>query len=321
MKKRAIITYILAFALLLSACVYRIPQETEGGSDPALQGTSAPTTQGIESTPTHSDTSTSPSHEHEATQPTYYYTDWVDVTEPTFTEDEIIYTDNGIIAGPFTFEYVDDSWAFVYGKPAIELKGLNLVYCQINAEKMVIPSEVCGIPVVAIAYHHPQGPALDLPIFSNENVALKTLYITDSILHIDDGAFYGCEELEGVRLSHRLTFMGATDSDYGEPMFKDTSITFLEVPEGVTTLKYYTFERSNIEYLVLPSTLTGMSQNCMTDCPLRSIYLRASKDHYKESFLEEISKQTDATLYFYSEMEPTEEGNFWHYVDGQPVIW
>ena len=26
-------------------------------------------------------------------------------------------------------------------------------------------------------------------------------------------------------------------------------------------------------------------------------------------------------VYFYSEIEPTESGNYWHYVDGEPTIW
>ena len=28
-----------------------------------------------------------------------------------------------------------------------------------------------------------------------------------------------------------------------------------------------------------------------------------------------------ATRYYYSEAEPTVEGNFWHYVDGVPTVW
>jgi len=30
---------------------------------------------------------------------------------------------------------------------------------------------------------------------------------------------------------------------------------------------------------------------------------------------------TSATRYFYSEEEPTESGNYWHYVDGVPTVW
>ena len=311
MKKQAIIAYILAFALLLSACMYQIPQETSGSSDPALRES--------EGIPSESN-ATLPEEESASTQPTYYYTNWADITEPTFTEDEIIYTDNGIIAGPFTFEYVDDSWTFFYDEPATELKGLNLVYCQVDAEQMVIPSEVCGIPVVAIAYHHPWEAPLDQPIFFNGDVELKTLYITDSVLYIDDGAFYGCTKLEEVRLSHRITFLGAYDSDYGEDMFAYTSIKSIEIPEGVRILGHYTFDGAGVEQLVLPSTLTAVYISSFGGS-LKDIYLRATAAHYPADLLEEIDEQTDATLYFYSETEPTEEGNFWHYVEGKPVIW
>lgn len=30
---------------------------------------------------------------------------------------------------------------------------------------------------------------------------------------------------------------------------------------------------------------------------------------------------TSATKYFYSETEPTDDGNYWRYVDGVPTVW
>jgi hypothetical protein len=30
---------------------------------------------------------------------------------------------------------------------------------------------------------------------------------------------------------------------------------------------------------------------------------------------------TSATRYYYSESEPTTEGNWWHYVDDVPTVW
>ena len=62
MKKKVFVTYLLACALLFSACVYRQPQGTQDTDD-----TSAPTTQGTESTPSSSYTSPS-SNETEPTQ-------------------------------------------------------------------------------------------------------------------------------------------------------------------------------------------------------------------------------------------------------------
>ena len=292
---------IIALALLLSACL-------------------GPFTPGGESTPPHSDASTSPLLENESTQPTYYYGDWSYIEEPIYTEDDVVFTENGIIAGPFTFVYIDDTFTFFLTGPSTTLNGLNLVSCDTDATEVVIPSAVCNIPVVAVGYHSPYGPALEEYVFTN-STSLKVLYIPDSVLYIDDAAFSGCNNLTDVRLSYSIEYLGAYGSDYGEVMFGDTEVKFLEVPEGVSLLGYYTFRDSDIEYLILPSTLTGLFQDSMTNCPLRNIYFRATEEHYPESLLEEIDEQTDATLYFYSETEPTEEGNFWHYVDGKPVIW
>ena len=307
MKKRAIISYLLALTLLLSSCGY-VPQEnTEGSSDPALQESeiTQPTTQIFHPQPTHN---------------------WElsDVSEPTFTEEDITYTENGIIAGPFTFEYIDEYYNNYHldfsSDELIHLQGLNLVSCEVNTSEVVIPSEVCGMPVVAIAYGYIYQELFDRPHFI-QNTPLRALYIPDTVLYIALGALHGCTALSEIRLSGSIGHLGTYDSDACEEFLDGTSVVFLEVPEGVTDLGYYSLSYSNVEYLVLPSTLTDIWTNSISDCPLKVIYLRAARENYSESLLEEIDEQTDATLYFYSENEPSEEGNFWRYVEGKPVIW
>lgn len=53
-------------------------------------------------------------------------------------------------------------------------------------------------------------------------------------------------------------------------------------------------------------------------------YVHTNMDN-KRIALQKLNKKNNvlnaATKYFYSESEPTEEGNFWHYVDGEPTIW
>ena len=301
MKKKTIIACILVLSTLLFGCVYQIPEEPE-------------------STPPHSDTSPSAVDKNEATQPTYYYDEWPDIEEPVYTEDDVVFTENGIIAGPFTFEYIDDTFTFDFDVPTTRLNGLNLVSCETNSELLVIPSAVCNTPVVAVGYHSRYEAEPDQPVFKN-CTALRAVYISDAVLYIDDAAFVGCTKLTDVRLSHSINYLGAYGSDYGEAMFGDTEVKFLEVPEGVSHLGFYTFMASDIEYLVLPSSLTRIYTLCLDSCPLKEIYLRAPEEQYKESLLNKIAELTEATLYFYSETEPTEGGNFWHYVDGKPVIW
>lgn len=42
---------------------------------------------------------------------------------------------------------------------------------------------------------------------------------------------------------------------------------------------------------------------------------------YGKNFLGHTSHLTNATRYYYSESQPVESGKYWHYVDGEIVIW
>ena len=58
---------------------------------------------------------------------------------------------------------------------------------------------------------------------------------------------------------------------------------------------------------------------------LDTFYFEGTEDEFKEIEIDR-SKATEKwesnlKIYYYSETEPTEEGNFWHYVDGLPVKW
>ena len=298
MKRLSIMLLLLAFALLLAACMYQAPQGTEGGSDPALQ-----------------DQNTQPTDETEPPQPTYYYRDWTGIEEPIYTEDDVIFTENGIIAGPFTFEYIDTSiWFMAFDEP-LSLYGLDLVSCEVDMTQVVIPSVVCNIPVVSIGYGNSQETLF------HQNVPLEALYITDSVVYISYNAFCGCSELTDVRLSSGTKFLGAGGTDGGEPLLADTSVKVLNVPEGVTTIGFYTFGGSDVECLILPSTLTEFYTPAISNCPLKQVFFRGTEEACPQGLLNQVETETSATIYFYSETEPTEEGNFWHYVDGKPVIW
>ena len=50
--------------------------------------------------------------------------------------------------------------------------------------------------------------------------------------------------------------------------------------------------------------------------------LRAGEE-WEEIFINGAYNQnlTGARRYYYSDSEPTEEGNYWHYVDGEIVVW
>jgi hypothetical protein len=50
-------------------------------------------------------------------------------------------------------------------------------------------------------------------------------------------------------------------------------------------------------------------------------YKGTAKDWNKISVDNNNDNLTSATRYYYSETKPTTSGNYWHYVDGEVVVW
>ena len=130
-------------------------------------------------------------------------------------------------------------------------------------------------------------------------------------------SFHGCENLTELTLPSSMEKLGLFGSDGNESSFYGTSITFLEIPEGVTYLGWYLFEGAPLESIILPSTLEETGDRAFNCEALKAVYFRGTEEQFIESLYDEIA----ATIYFLSETQPTQEGNYWHYVDGKPVIW
>ena len=300
MKKRAIVIYFLAFALLLSACVYRIPDNTQGSSDPALQGSSALTKES-DSTSHNSDTST-PSQS--ATIPDSTIDTTLDGPDNVGCYFGGYYTE-----GPYEYRYVK------FEHCGTMVVGMALISCDDSVEFAVIPSEVCGIPVVAIDHCSSYSPPFA------ENSALKSIVIPDTVVYMSNNVFENCNLLTDITLSNSIIALGDdSPGSYGTNwLLKGTAVTFLEVPEGIKRIRANVFADSLLESIVLPSTLETIAQ-CFDNCPLKKVFYRGTAEQCPQTLLDQVAT-TEATIYYLSETEPTEEGNFWHYVDGKPVIW
>ena len=70
-----------------------------------------------------------------------------------------------------------------------------------------------------------------------------------------------------------------------------------------------------------------MEENGLTLGNVERLYLDCAMFYYgarsEETVWEEIEAwEENLTVYFYSEVQPTGVGNFWHYdADGNPVVW
>ena len=51
------------------------------------------------------------------------------------------------------------------------------------------------------------------------------------------------------------------------------------------------------------------------------IYYCGSYDEWNNIEISDNSGIEEEIIYYYSETEPAEEGNYWHYVDEVPTVW
>ena len=158
--------------------------------------------------------------------------------------------------------------------------------------------------------------------------SLKEIYIPDSVTSV--GVFESCISLTQVRLSGGVSEYSSEDD---EPLFQNTAVTFVEVAEGVKKLGSHIFGNGTLESIILPSTLTEIGEDIfwsytdytsyggeLSPAPLQEVFFRGTEEQCLQELKDQVA-DVGATIYYLSETEPTEEGNFWRYVDGELVIW
>ena len=116
------------------------------------------------------------------------------------------------------------------------------------------------------------------------------------------------------------------------------------IPDCVTKIGFNAFLSTPIVLLVIGSGVKELGGNILMNTKaLSEVYYRGTKEQWQQiagvfspaSQPSEDKPSEDEinfgmggnydlikkTIYFYSETQPTEEGNYWHYVDGIPTPW
>lgn len=142
----------------------------------------------------------------------------------------------------------------------------------------------------------------------NQNIISVTL--PDSATIIKSSAFLNCYNLQHVTLGNGLQTIEAS------AFSGCTSLTNIILPSTLTTIYAEAFRSCPI-VLVIPTNVTSIGSNVFTSA-FAVVYCEATqKPQYgwNNSWIASLTKK-----YWYSETENT-DGNHWHYVNGQPVVW
>ena len=141
--------------------------------------------------------------------------------------------------------------------------------------------------------------------------------IPDSVTIIGEYAFRECGSLTSITIPNSVTSIGFS------AFSKCKSLTSIVIPNSVTSIDWYTFaDCSSLTSVTIPDSVTSIGVSAFNGCSsLTSVYYKGDEESWTNICIDPNYDLTSATKYFYSETEPTDDGNYWRYVDGVPTVW
>ncbi len=149
--------------------------------------------------------------------------------------------------------------------------------------------------------------------FNLTNITLK-----DNITHIGNEAFSACRNLESINIPEGTSHIGENAFSF---CYQLSSII---IPKNITRLSFgLFFACTNLTNIVIPASVTTIEEWALVNNDeLANVYYTGTVEDWDKILISgDNPALTDATRYYYSENEPTVDGDFWHYVDGIPTKW
>ena len=226
----------------------------------------------------------------------------------------------------------------------------DVIFCGCSGlEEVSLPSDLKSLPAGTFgsttslkSVSLPDGlTEIERAAFSGSG--LESIVIPSSVKTIGDLAFYGCESLTEIVLPDGLTEIGrevftksglksinipSTVKKIGYSAFRRCkSLTEIVLPDGVEYIGNYAFEEcTSLTEIVIPAAVKELGIGVFIRCEnLTSVYYEGTSQQWNA--LVAVNGATDGmssstTVYFYSETEPTESGNYWHFDgNGKPLKW
>ena len=176
----------------------------------------------------------------------------------------------------------------------------NLFDVNENVKKLIVPESIINIPYYAF------GPLCKLeelivPFIGTSRE--KTIALSDF--------FYGTSAVYTLK---KVVVTDAIEIIYNNAEYVETFI----LNQGIQKIDFGAFNyMKSLKNLVLPSSADIYNFNFYNVNNDLKIFFIGTENEWN-------SKESNSSynnIYFYSETQPVIQGNYWHYVDGEPVIW
>ena len=158
-------------------------------------------------------------------------------------------------------------------------------------------------------------------------LALESITVPGSVKSLK-GTFAACISLKSVVLEEGVEELaGYNEFISGQQYYTFQhciSLTDITLPSTLKKIGLKSFEGCmSLKKIVIPENVSKIVGQAFLNCPLEEVYYRGTEEEWANIEIIEFNNETllSAERYYYSETEPTEEGNYWHYVDGVPTKW
>ena len=148
--------------------------------------------------------------------------------------------------------------------------------------------------------------------------SLTSVEIGDSVASIGRSAFADCTSLTSVEIGDSVTSIG------WNAFYHCTSLTTVVIGDSVTSIGLHAFIYcESLTTVVIGDSVTSIGAYAFADCyDLEEVYFKGSAEEWNMISIDDYNSDlTEATRYYYTEEEPAEAGNWWHYVNGKPTVW
>lgn len=151
-------------------------------------------------------------------------------------------------------------------------------------------------------------------------VGCKNTFIPDGITLISRNAFRGCAGLESIRIPSTVTDIKAS-------AFEGCSeLLVVKLPSGLKTIGSKAFYNcTKLLAVIIPTSITRIDAFSFDGSALEDVLFEGTADEWlalSSSINTSNDKLNAATVYYYSQTEPSTTGNFWHYSEsGSYEIW
>ena len=203
---------------------------------------------------------------------------------------------------------------------------------QKSIYNLVVPKTINGKTVVGFtdnafeSIHEEHAEHLTLPETAHSvgeksfyNITNVHLNFLGKINNLSPSSFEDCDRLETITLGEGLTEIPF------RCFFDASALVTIDIPEGVTAIREDAFASCKaMRTIVLPSTLTTVEHSAFIDSTALSVvFFKGTPEQFDAIDISDKNEVLlDAKCYYYSETQPTEKGDFWHYDrNNTPVLW